>query len=219
MKENLFLPAVIVLAIASALLADEPPMTKIVVRASGPEIPPESHSAKPRTLYLAGPKYGRVEEELDREHGLHVRFITNEPDNWIVNLVNKTVQHIVDRGPTFIFRAPVFWVPKPEGQPDPDKEFKDLEFGNEFQFFHDQGSQDLGQRQFEGKKCSVLSLKKGSTEVTLFVDLATRLPYQINVTIEGKPQVSYRYLEYKTNLPFQKSLFEPPKGVKITEAK
>jgi hypothetical protein len=62
-------------------------------------MPSESFAAKPKTFYLAGEKYGRVEEQLDSEHGLHVLFITNEPDSWIVNLVNKTAQHIVDRGP------------------------------------------------------------------------------------------------------------------------
>jgi hypothetical protein len=80
-------------------------------------------------------------------------------------------------------------------------------------------ARELGPRQVDGKNCNALSLSKGSTEVTLFIDPMMGQPYQIDAAKDGKPDVAFRYLEYKTNLPFQKSLFEPPKGVKISEAK
>src|SRR6266404_5316678 len=99
MKTNLILPVLIVFSIVVASFADEPSMTKIVVRASGPKIPAESYMARPKTFYLAGDKYARIEQELDRERGVRPLMIANEPDNWIVNLVTKTAQHIVDHEP------------------------------------------------------------------------------------------------------------------------
>src|SRR5262249_27748599 len=137
------------LVASSSGIADAPSMTRIVIRASGPRIPAESFAAKPKTFYLAGDKYGRVEEELDREQGIQGRFITNEPDIWIVNLVTKTAQHIVDHGPTFNFHAPIVWTPKIHGQPELGAEFKELDFGKELQFFRERGALDLGQRQVD----------------------------------------------------------------------
>lgn len=142
------LAAVIVnLALISApLRSDEPTMTKLVTRLSGPKIPADSFAAKPTTFYLTGELYGRVEEEMDRERGVHPLFICNPPDTWIVNLVNKTAQHVVDRQPPFSFHAPILFVPKTKARPEANTEFKGLNFGSEVQFFRDQGARDLGQR-------------------------------------------------------------------------
>jgi outer membrane lipoprotein-sorting protein len=204
--------------LGAAVWSQEPPVTKIVVRAGGPKIPAESYMAKPKTFYLAGDKYARIEQELDPERGVRPLIITNEPNMWIVNLMTKTAQHIVDHESPFEFHAPIVYQRKTKQQPESNPEFKGLNFGNEIQFFREQNPRDLGQRQLDGKNFNVLALKKGSIEVSLFVDPATGQPYQLDVVKEGKPSISFRYLEYKTNLPFQKSLFEPPDGVKISDA-
>lgn len=66
--------------ISAAVRSEEPTMTKLVTRLSGPKIPADSFAAKPVTFYLAGELYGRVEEEVDREHGVHPLFINSAPD-------------------------------------------------------------------------------------------------------------------------------------------
>jgi hypothetical protein len=109
-------------------------------------------------------------------------------------------------------------VAKPKGQPDPDKDFKDLELGNEYRFFREHGAHDLGARNVDRKHLKVLSLKKGGREVVLLFGPVTHKPYQVDLLQDGKPEYSIRYLSYETDLPFQKSLFEPPAGVKITDA-
>ena len=218
MKRNLILSALIILFVGATSFADEPLMTKVVISASGPKIPAESFIAKPKTMYLAGDKYSRVEQELDRESGVQARFITNEPDIWIVNLVTKTAQHIVDHEPPFEFHAPIVYRSKTKQNAETNVEFKGLNFGNEIQFFREQKARDAGQRKLDGKNFNVLVLKKGAIEVSLFVDPATDRPYQLDVVKDGKLSISFRYLEYKTNLPFQKSMFEPPDGVKISDA-
>ena len=44
-------------------------------------------------------------------------------------------------------------------------------------------------------------------------------PLQVEVTKNGKPDMAVEYLEYETGLPFDPTLFELPKGIKISEQK
>jgi hypothetical protein len=115
--------------------------------------------------------------------------------------------------------SPVFWTPKSEEEPDPDKYFKDLEFGEEVQFFRQHRALELGTRSVDGTSCEALFLKSGAREVTLLVSSKTDKPYQIDIGADGKVEFSIRYVSYETGSPFQQSLFQPPKGIKITEAK
>ncbi|MGB8475465.1 MAG: hypothetical protein WCE61_15390, partial [Candidatus Acidiferrum sp.] len=64
-----------------------------------------------------------------------------------------------------------------------------------------------------------LSLKSGAIEITLLLDPKSGKPYEIGETHNHKPMMSIRYLSYETNLPFRKSLFEPPKNVTMTEVR
>src|SRR5271154_3426713 len=71
-------------------------MTKMVVRTSAPDVPPDSFAAKPKTIWRVGRKYGRIEEVPDPILGIHGLLICNEPDAWMINLVDKSGKHIVD---------------------------------------------------------------------------------------------------------------------------
>src|ERR1700691_1890778 len=81
--------------------SQDPPkqMTKVVVQLQGPEIPAESFAPKPKTMYRAGGRYCRMEEEPDTKNGIHGLAVTNEPDFWMTNLMTKTARHGVDPGP------------------------------------------------------------------------------------------------------------------------
>jgi hypothetical protein len=193
-------------------------MIKIVTRAMSPTLDPNSFAAKPKTLYRAGTKYARIEEAPDPENGIHGLIVINEPDSWLVNLAHKTGQHIVDPGPTFIVHSPVFWSAKREGEDDPDKYFKDFEFGRELEFFREHNAEKVENREVEGKQCRALRVKNGSREVILLLEPTIGTPWQIDIGKDGKLESSVRYLDYKTGLPFEKSLFEPPNGIKISDA-
>ena len=80
---------------------------RIVTRTDDPQLPAEHFARQPKTLYRLGEKYGRMEEKPNPETGLHLLVVVNEPDLWMVNLADKTGQHVVDAGPTFVFHAPV----------------------------------------------------------------------------------------------------------------
>jgi hypothetical protein len=222
-KRHTFLQHTFILAVtcicALATAQDELRMTKIVFRRVSPDIAPDSSAGQAVTLYRVADKYSRIEEPPNPERGIHNLIITKEPDGWTVNLFDKTARHRIDPGPTFFAHTPIIWTPKPNGQPDPDKEFQDLEFGNEVPFFRGHKARDLGPRKVEEKDCNALAIKSGGREVTLLVDPDTGKPAEIDVTKDGKPDFSIRYLSYETDLPFDPSLFEPPQGLKITESK
>jgi hypothetical protein len=132
-------------------------MTKIVFRRISQDIVPDSFAAKPVTLYRVADKYSRIEEPPNPERGIHNLIISKEPDGWTINLLDKTARHLIDAGPTFSARTPIIWTPKPNGQPDPDKEFQDLEFGYEVRFFRQHKARDLGLRTVEEKECKALT--------------------------------------------------------------
>ena len=193
-------------------------MTKMVVRNISPTIAPNSLiGAKPTAIYRAVEKYLRIEEQSDPAQKNLI--ITREPESWMINLADKTAKHIVDPGPTFDARLFIFWLPKQPGEPDPDDGFRGLEFGNEALFFRQHDARDLGLRKVDGKECKALVVKTNTREVTLLLDPETQKPVQIESTKDGKPDFAYRYISYETDLPFDPSLFEPPPGLKITEAK
>jgi hypothetical protein len=216
--KNRLLPALIVFAIVTPLLADEPSMTKIVSRIISNSVPEGSFASKPKTLYRAANKYSRTEEELDAENNIHALVIVNEPDMWMINLADKTARHIVDPGPTFNFHAAIVWIPSRNGQPEENRDFKDLEYGNEVEFFHRHNANVARRAMAGGNTSKALSIKRGAREFLLLLSPGDK-PYQLDVLKNGKIEYSIRYLSYETNLPFEKSLFEPPKGLKVTEAK
>jgi len=194
-------------------------MTRIVVRYSNPTMKPDSFSAQPKTLYRVGDKYSRIEEALDAAKNIQTLIITKEPDNWKINLANKTAEHMVDPGPTFRSRIPVIWSPKPPGEPDPDQELTNFEFGNEVRYFQQSGARDVGMRSVEGKQCKALSIKRGEREIVLLVDPESDKPVEIDVTNGGKSESTVHYVSYETGLPFDPSLFELPEGLTVTESK
>lgn len=194
-------------------------MTKIVFRRTGPGIAPDSADAKARTIYMAGEKYARIEYPPDASKNNHMLSISKEPDFWIIDLVKRTARHVLDPGPTFVARNPIIWFPPKPGEPDPDQMFQGLEFGNEATFFRQNSPRDLGLRKIDGKDAKAFAIKSGAREVTLYLDPQTEKPLQIDVTKDGKPDITFHYLAYETNLKFDPTLFEPPEGLKITEAK
>lgn len=212
------------LVFAAVLIATTSPaqkleMMKIVYRMTGPKIPADAPIAKPISLYRAGESYTRVEYPLDSSHNTQLLRITKEPDDWLINLADKSAKHMLDAGPSFVSRNPILWMPKPPGQPDPDERFKDLEFGNEAKFFLQNHARDLGVRKIDGKDAKSFVMKNGSREVTLFLDAETEKPVQMDVVKDGNPELSIHYLSYETNLEFDPALFEVPQGLKITETK
>jgi hypothetical protein len=195
----------------------DPPMTKIIIERLGQ--PPGSFASKPTVMYRAGKRYSRTEEAMDSVEGIHALDIVNEPNAWMINLVDHTGRHLVDPGPTFDVHQPILEGLRTKGEADPEKPFEGLEFGNELVFFRSHDARKAGARAIEGRSYPTLSLTRGPITVALTFDPKADKPMEVEETNDGKREVAIRYLAYETNLPFQKSLFEPPRDVLMTEAR
>jgi hypothetical protein len=189
-------------------------MTKIVSRDTSPDTPRSSFRAKPKTLYRIGDTYARVEEELDPALNMHGLIIVSEPKIWMINLLDRTGQLIIDPGPTYVFRAPII----PPDSPNQESPLRGFEFGQEYEFLRDNNA-TLTKEILQGKTYDKLYLKKDGISISLLSHTGEDRPYRV-IIFKGKQlalQVDYDY--YKRDLEPQMFLFEPPKGIQIFEAK
>jgi hypothetical protein len=182
-----------------------PAMTKIVFSYVAPDLPVDSPSAKPKTMYLAEDKYARVEEEpVDGGNKL---IIVNEPDVWLIDAVAKAGTHSVNSGPDFTVHNPII------GPDDCPEELFAFEFGREVEFLKRFGAKSLEIKEVDGTKCETWEFEAKNYLVTLDVDTARRFPVRVKVFKSGTMQFQIRYVSYESRLPFDLSLFEPPKNV------
>ena len=200
----------VLISVCVAADPDQPStMKKMVTRLTSEATKSDPAAAHPKTFFRAGKKYSRLEEERDANNGMHRLIITNEPESWVINLEDQTGKHYLDKGPEFMTKVPIFW--GLDGKPE--RDFEGLEFGEEKDFFGKGRARDLGTRKVEGRTCKALSIVSGQNEVILYLEKKTDRPYQIDLIKFGRPAASVRYLSYESDVPFDASLFEPPKTV------
>ncbi|MES2507049.1 MAG: hypothetical protein V4599_10110 [Verrucomicrobiota bacterium] len=190
----------------------EPAMKRIEYRHIVPGMSGDAFGAKPKVLYVAGTTYSRTEELPDPAQGIHGLIIISEPDVWMVNLLSRQGRHMVDPGPTFVVHHNILDRSAPEV-------FSSLELGKEVEFFRTQKAAPLEAQTVEGKPCLVSEFRHGDYRLVLFVQKQGGEPVHLDIFKEGKSLASVRYLSYQTGLPFDASLFVPPAGVTIREAK
>jgi hypothetical protein len=215
-SEHVKVGIAIVLALVlpcSGVCADTPSkMIHAIVQMSGTDIADESFAAKPKIFWRASNQYCRVDEERDPANGIHGRLVFNEPDAWLVNLADQTAKHVLDPGPTFNCRLPIFAF-------DPDmvrSKVGELEIGRELDFFHTNGAKLI-----EGPKLSFeanyYELKIADSVLRLVERIDIHAPILI-VLVRGDKQYKARYLLWD-EVPFKADLFAKPTVVKIEEAK
>src|SRR5262245_32093099 len=211
-----YLPFVALMLVFSAnALAECAPeqMVRVVVRDATPGVPRDSFAARPKTYYRLGTKYGRVEEVADPEHGIHGLAVVSEPDLWMVNLMTKTGQHIVDTGAPYHFHAPVH-----TGEGDP--EFvKSYELGCEFEYMKTKASGPPKPFELDGRTLEAYMAAEGEYLLVLVVDPNTKHPFASMLRKAGKVVCFLRYVAYETGLKPDLSLFAPPAGITFTEGK
>ena len=204
--------------LSSAMFAQQPKaMTKIEVLLQSPEVPADSFAAKPKVIYRSGSQYCRIEEQPDPAHGIHGLVIINEPDAWMINLATNSAQHMVDPGPTFNCRLPVFAnrvssLPESEG-----KQIGGLEFGLEYEFFKSSGATAQPGPVLQTKQTTSYQLHFGESTLALFTYGAPERPLAVAWT-RGEKRDIYWYSGYGQE-PFDPKLFSKPEQVKIEGAK
>jgi hypothetical protein len=199
-------------------------MTKIVHRDISTNLLLSSFAAQPRTLYRMGEKYNRLEEAPDPVLGIHGLIIINEPDAWMINLMDKTGTHMVDGGPTYVVHDYIVSPPDPiksqaEFQAFETNSISGFEFGKEMEFLKKHKAKKSGPLSIDGVSCDRYELPIDGYLIELFAKNGTETPFQLKVSKE-QTQISYlRYDTYRTDLQPDLSLFKPPAGIEISEAR
>ncbi len=179
---------------------------RIVTTVDDAQMEPGHFARRPKVMYRLGEKYGRIEEELNPASGLHLLIVINEPDMWMVNLADKTGQHAVDEGPTFIFRAPIIG--------DLSSEYwNKFEFGCEVPFM-----QAVKASKREDARSGTTTYEHQAEGVTVaLVTSKTGIPQRVTITnADGTYAFVYQSFEQLDNADTR--LFDRPAGIKFTEA-
>ncbi len=205
--------ALVVVASLTSVCANTPSkMTHAIIQMSGTDISEDSFSAKPKTFWRASNQYCRVDEEPDTANGIHGRLLINEPDAWLINLADNSAKHILDTGPTFNCKLPIFAM-------DPEmakSKIGELEVGRELDFF-----QANGAKRIEGPKlefeANYYELQLGDFVLRLVERVDIRAPILIGL-VHGEKLYKARYLLWE-EVPFKQDLFAKPTGLRVQEAK
>ena len=197
-------------------------MTKIVHRDISTNHLLSSFAAQPRTLYRMGEKYNRSEEAPDPVLGIHGLIIINEPDAWMINLMDKTGTHMVDGGPTYVVHDCIV-SPRNKSQAELQafkaSSISGFEFGKEMEFLKKHKAKKSGSLSIDGVSCDRYELPIDGYLIELFAKNGTEIPYQLKISKE-QSQISYlQYDTYRTDLQPDLSLFKPPAGIEISEAR
>jgi hypothetical protein len=205
--------------LTAALAAQQPPktMTKMVVQLQSPDVPADSFAAKPKTMFRAGTQFCRVEEGPDPERGIHGVMITNEPDAWMVNLQTESAQHMVDLGPTFNCRMPIFASLRSDLPEEEARQIGGLEFGHELDFFKGKSATGQPGGIQQGQQTTVYKLKFGDSTLALFTYGTPERPLSVAWLRGGKYEIFW-YSGYG-QMDFDPKLFAKPEHVKIEEVK
>jgi hypothetical protein len=191
-------------------------MTKMVVQLQGPDVPADSFAAKPKTMYRAGTQYCRIEEQDDPVQKIHGLTIVNEPDAWMVNLAAHSGKHIVDPGPTFNCRLPIFRDLVSVVPEDESKEIAALEFGLEQEFFKARGATAHPGGVQQGQQTTAYIVHIGESSLALFTYGTPERPLAVAWTRGDKNEIFW-YSGYG-QINFDPKLFAKPEGVKIEVA-
>jgi len=182
-------------------------MSKIVVRSVEPDLPQGSFGREPKTYYRVGSHYVRLEEEPDVPGGIHGLIVSNQRDHWIINLFSKVGRHAVDKGETYNSYIPIIPIKPDHEHADVLKHFQ---IGNEVAFMKKHQAKVT-----ETDSGSLYSLELHGYAIELKTDKETGNPRQTTVKQGSEIEVDCIYDEYRTDLPKDMKLFQPPKGIKI----
>jgi hypothetical protein len=192
-------------------------MLKLSVRLESPDVNKESFAAKSKVMYRAGNGYCRTEELPNPEQGVHGLIILNEPDAWMVNLLTKTAQHLVDPGPTFDCHLPIFRGEQGKSAADMKNPLLELEFGQELGYFKGKGAAAKKGPVLRDKPTTVYAVDIGDSQLFLFTTDAPERPWAV-ARQRGNSTEIFWYGDYE-ELPFDPKLFAKPQGVKIEDVK
>src|ERR1700751_4606124 len=163
-------------------------MLHLTAQVSGTDIPKDSFATLPKTYWRASNRYCRIDEEPDPKNGIEGRTIINEPDAWLINLADHTAKHMVDQGPTFNCKLPIFAVDLDTAK----GKIGELEFGRELDFFEKNGAKSVEGPKLEFR-ANFYQLTIGDSTLKLVERADIHAPLLIAL-IHGNKVIQVRYL-------------------------
>lgn len=217
MKRSWFIAvfsAVVVACVAPADAAVCAPkkLVHVIIADITPGIPSTSFAAQPKGYYRVGSDRLRIEEAADPGNRIHGIIVVSEPNIWMANLYDAKGKHIVDPGPTYFAKAPVFGAELPG-------KLVSLELGCEEAFLAEFAPNPIRREQVGGAQYEVYRIQDGTSTVELLGLPGTKAPSFARYFRDGKLLISLRYDLYATDLPEHPQLFERPPGITYEEMK
>lgn len=178
-------------------------LTKMVTSLYYPGLDPQSFASQPKTLWRWGEKLARLEEGLNPSTQQQLLAVIHEPDIWIADRKSGKGRHMIDPGPIFAARLPVF-AELTEGI------WPGLELGCELLFFRVHGATVL-----PDESGTTYLLREGDLRVRLRVDAHDR-PVRIEAE-RGALKRGVEFLSYEVMSQADPKLFERPEGIAYEE--
>jgi hypothetical protein len=216
MKSHLY-PAALALALfclatpAAATTCAPEKLVHIEVANVTPGLDAASFAAQPKTYYRIGNGKLRIEEGADTVNGIHGIIVVAEPNIWIANLADNTGKHVVDAGPTYFAKAPVFGTAL-RGK------LIGLEFGCETDFIAANAPKPARSEQIGSTTFNVYRIDDGPDAVEIVERSGTSTPAFARYYHQDSLAMVLRYDLYLTGLPDDPSLFSPPPNVRYAKA-
>jgi hypothetical protein len=179
---------------------------------TSPGIPKDSFASQPLVMYRAGSERMRVEEAPDTANRIHQLMVGNWPDTWIVNLLDKTGQHVKDDSPVPGIHAPVIMGDPAMGIP---ATWNDLEYGCEWSFFEIMKATQTPTDKHDMIKHQI---SDGAWRLTMVTANNTRKPWMMILAKDGKVVWAIRYTAYDHQEAVDQALFAKPEGITFTDA-
>src|SRR5688572_22311402 len=201
-----------VLAMSSANAdCNLPPQVRIVTVNTSPGIPKESFAAQPLVMYRAGAERLRLEGAPDPANGIHQLIVSNWPDSWVVNLLDKKGQHVKDDDPVPVVHAPVITADPSLGVPTA---WNALEYGCEWEFFSANKAAQVPNERHDLIKHQIT---EGAWRITLVTARDSQTPWMMILAKDGKVAWAIRYTAYAVQEAVDPALFAKPEGITFTD--
>lgn len=193
-----------------------PKLLRIVTQDTSPGIPPDSFAAQLKTVYRLGKTYARLEETEDRQNKIHGLIVVHSPDSWMVNLVDRTGRHLIDRDPEPKVVFPILASLDTTAEPLP-HEMLDLELGCEVAFFNRWKSPITTLKTSAGNKVKQAFGVVGKATVALLRSSKDGPPEMLFLFRNDEIVFALKYLSYEEVAAPDMKLFAKPEGIAYDE--
>jgi hypothetical protein len=183
----------------------------IVARETTPGIDPQSFNAKPVSLFRQGAGRSRLEEQPDEINKIQGLAVIDEPNIWMVNLMDRTGRHVVDPGPDFSAHASVFSDAKVSPR------ILELEFGCEAAFVAANAPKVDRTETIDGVTLDVHRFADGTEVAEILEKHGSDDPLIARYYRGGNLAWVIRYDLYDTQAPSDPSMFAAPPGIKYQD--